>query len=203
MKALILVDMQRDFLPEGAWELPGAEAVVAVANRIQRRFRIVAATQDWHMKSHKIFAINHDNRSVGEVISFKKQEFRLTVPHCVQKTPGAELAPALNREFIQKVFYRGMDSDVNGSSAFLENDRRTSTGLTEFLRARKASEVWVMGFSPDGAVLQTALDAQSLGFPSRIIEDGVAMPPQTLEQRAAEDAAIDEAGIVRVPSAAI
>lgn len=198
--ALVIVDLQRDFMPQGAWELPNSEAVVAVANRFQRSFRLVVATQDWHPKSHKIFASNHDKREIGQVISFKRQVFKLTVVHCVQKTIGAELAPALIRDYIQKIFYRGQDSDLNGQSAFFDNDGRTSTGLTEFLRARAITKVYIMGFSPDGCVEKTALQAQSLGFEAHLIEDAIRTGQLTDEERQETERAIKAAGIQRVTS---
>lgn len=198
MKALILVDLQREFLPEGGWELPGAEAVVALANRLHRRFRVVVATQDWHPRSHKIFASSHDKREIGQVIDFKKQVFRLTREHCVQKTRGSELAPALQRESIHRIFQRGMDSDLNGYSAFFENDHRTSTGLTEFLRTRKVTEVYIMGFSPDGCALYTALDAQALGFKTFYMQDAVRTAPQTEAERQADEALLKESGVTLV-----
>jgi nicotinamidase/pyrazinamidase len=200
MKALILVDLQRDFLPGGRWELPDSEAVITLANRLQRRFRVVVATQDWHPKSHKIFAENHDNRKVGDVIDFKRQVFRLTVSHCVQKTPGGELASALQRDNLHRVFQRGQDADLNGYSAFFENDHRTSTGLAEFLRARKVTDVFVLGFSPDGCVLHTALDAQALGFRTFMIADAVRATPASPEEQALQDQAMADAGVGRVHS---
>lgn len=197
---LILVDLQRDFLPEGAWELPDTEAVIALANRLQRQFRVVVATQDWHPRTHKIFATNHDKREVGKQLVYKRQVFKLTQVHCVQKTPGAELAPALIRDYIQKIFYRGQESDLNGYSAFWENDHRTSTGLAEFLRARKVTEVYVMGFSPDGVVLNTALDARALGFRTLLITDCVRTPARTDAEREADARALEAAEVIQLKS---
>lgn len=200
MKALILVDMQREFLPQGGWELPDSEAVVAIANRLQRRFRVVAAAQDWHLKSHKIFANNHDNRKVGDVVGFKRQVFQLTRVHCVQKTQGAELAPALQRDFIHRVFQRGMDSDLNGYSAFFENDHRTSTGLTEFLRARKVDTIYILGFSPDGCVLHTALDSKALGFKTVVIQDAVRTAPLLPAEKEEQAKLLQDSGVTLVLS---
>ena len=197
---LILVDLQREFLPAGGWELPDSEAVIALTNRLQRRFRVVVATQDWHPKTHKIFASNHDKREVGQVIDFKRQVFKLTGVHCVQKTPGAELASALVRDYIQKIFPRGQDADLNGYSAFFENDHRTSTGLTEFLRARKVTEVYVMGFSPDGAVQHTALDARSLGFRTLVITDCVRTLPRPDSDKEADARALEAAEVIQLQS---
>lgn len=203
MKALILVDLQREFLPEGGWELPGSESVVTLANRIQRRFRVVAATQDWHPRSHKIFAENHDKRQVGEVIDFKRQVFRLTRPHCIQKTVGAELAGALQMDNIHRVFRRGQDADVNGYSAFFDNDQRTSTGLVEFLRARKVTDVYLFGFSHDGCVVHSALDSQALGFKTFLVADAVRSTPLTTEEQAEEDRQLAAAGVTKVLSTSL
>ncbi|MBI1842207.1 MAG: isochorismatase family protein [Verrucomicrobia bacterium] len=198
--ALVLIDLQRDFLPHGAWEMPDSDAVIGLANRFQRRFRLVVATQDWHPKSHKIFASNHDKREIGQVIDFKRQLFKLAPVHCVQKTPGAELAPALVRDYIQKIFYRGQDSDLNGQSAFFDNDGRTSTGLAEFLRARNITDVYLMGFSHDGCVVKSATQAQSLAFQAHLIEDAIRSTPQTEQERQEDARTMAEAGVLRIAS---
>ena len=92
----------------------------------------------------------------------------------------------------------GTDAEIDGYSAFFENDHRTSTGLTEFLRTRKVTEVYIMGFSPDGCALYTALDAQALGFKTFYMQDAVRTAPQTEAERQADEALLKESGVTLV-----
>ena len=96
MKALVLVDIQNDFLPGGALAVPEGDAVIPLANRLQPQFDLVAATQDWHPADHASFAANHAGRRIGESIELEGLEQRLWPIHCVQHTTGAEFAPGLD-----------------------------------------------------------------------------------------------------------
>src|SRR5688572_1925507 len=109
MNALILVDIQNDFLPGGALPVPDGDAVVAVANRIapSSRFNLVLATQDWHPRTHGSFAANHPGRKPGDVVELDGIQQILWPVHCVQETQGAEFAPELRRNAIERVFRKG------------------------------------------------------------------------------------------------
>ncbi len=171
-KALILVDLQNDFLPGGALAVPRGHEVIPVANLLQLHFDRVVATQDWHPADHGSFAANHQAKLPGNLIELAGQPQILWPVHCVQGTPGAELAPGLERPKIEKVFFKGVDSDVDSYSAFFDNASERSTGLAEYLRATGVGEVYCMGLATDYCVQFSALDAAKLGFTTYVVEDG-------------------------------
>lgn len=172
MNALLLVDFQNDFLPGGALAVPDGDAVVPVANLLQLHFDRVVATQDWHPANHGSFAANHPGLQPGELVVLGGQPQVLWPAHCVQGSPGAELAPGLERAKIEKVFFKGLDRDVDSYSAFFDNAANRSTGLAEYLRATGVDEVYLMGLATDYCVKFSALDAVRLGFTTHVVEDG-------------------------------
>src|SRR3954452_23193626 len=89
MNALILVDIQNDFVPGGALAVKEGDAVVPVANRLIPKFEVVVATQDWHPADHGSFAANHPGKKAGEVIELNGLPQVLWPVHCVQGTLGA------------------------------------------------------------------------------------------------------------------
>jgi nicotinamidase/pyrazinamidase len=195
MNALILVDIQNDFLPGGALPVPNGDAVVPLANQLQGAFQVVAATQDWHPANHTSFAANHPGRHPGEVVQLKKRPQTLWPAHCVQNTRGAEFAPGLRLNRVNKVFKKGIDAEIDSYSGFFDNGHLRATGLGEFLKAKKVTEVYVAGLATDYCVKFTALDAVELGFRTYLIEDacrGVNLQPDD-SQKAVE--AMKQAGV--------
>jgi len=200
MKALILVDIQNDFLPGGALAVPEGDAVIAIANRLQSAFPLVAATQDWHPANHGSFAANHPARKVFEQIHLNGLPQTLWPVHCVQGTKGAELAPGLQRERIAKIFPKGTDAGFDSYSGFFDNGHRKSTGLGEWLKAKGVTEVFVCGLATDYCVKFTALDAVKMGFKTHLIEDaarGVNLQPGDVKHAIEE---MKRAGIAVVHS---
>jgi nicotinamidase/pyrazinamidase len=177
MKALLLVDIQNDFLPGGALAVPCGDEVVPVANAAIRHFRstgaLVVATQDYHPANHQSFASQHSGRAVGDVIDLDDQSQVLWPDHCVQGTPGCELAPGLETSAIHQVFRKGMDPRLDSYSGFFDNGHHAATGLGDYLHQRRVEEVYVMGLATDYCVKFTALDAVELGFATRLIVPGV------------------------------
>ncbi len=172
MKALILVDIQNDFLPGGALAVPRGDEVIPVANASQVRFDLTVATQDWHPADHGSFATNHPGRHTGEVIELNGLRQILWPVHCVQQSHGAALATQLDTRHIQKVFQKGMDPQIDSYSGFFDNGRCKDTGLADYLRSSGVEEVYLMGLATDYCVKFTALDAVSLGFRTHLIADG-------------------------------
>jgi nicotinamidase/pyrazinamidase len=164
MNALILVDLQNDFLPGGALGVPGGDEVIPLANRLMDDFDIVVATQDWHPPEHGSFAANHPGRQVFEMIDLHGLPQTLWPVHCVQGTPGAEFAPGLDAGRITRVFRKGTRPEVDSYSGLFDNGRRHSTGLAEWLRAQGVTQVTVCGIATDYCVKFTALDAVAEGF---------------------------------------
>ena len=180
MKALILVDIQNDFLPGGALPVPRGDEVVPVANRVQDGFPIVVATQDWHPSNHGSFAVNHVGRKLFEQIDLNGLPQVLWPEHCVQNTTGAEFSAALRRDRIARVFRKGTDPAIDSYSGFFDNGHRKSTGLSEWSKEQGVTEVFVCGLATDYCVKFTALDALKEGFKTNLIEDasrGVNLQP--------------------------
>lgn len=172
MRALILVDIQHDFLPGRALPVPEGDAVVAVANRLLPHFPLVVATQDWHPANHGSFAVNHPGRQVGEVVELDGLPQLLWPAHCVQGSAGAAFAAGLQTDGITQVFTKGVDPRVDSYSGFYDNDHRQSTGLGEYLHAHGVTEVYLLGLATDYCVKFTALDARRLGFATYLVADG-------------------------------
>lgn len=170
-RALILVDLQNDFMPGGALAVPQGDAVVPIANALQERVDVVVATQDWHPADHRSFASNHPGRAVGDVIDLEGLEQILWPDHCVQDSPGAEFVEQLDRSRVEAVFKKGTDPAIDSYSGFFDNGHRKSTGLDAWLRERDVETVIVVGVATDYCVQYTALDAVRLGFETIVVHD--------------------------------
>jgi nicotinamidase/pyrazinamidase len=171
MNALILVDIQNDFLPGGALAVPEGDKIIPVVNRLQPRFELIVATQDWHPANHGSFAVNHPEKRPGELIELGGLTQILWPAHCVQDTPGAEFAPGLDRTRWTQVFRKGTDAGVDSYSGFFDNGHRKSTGLADFLSGQGVTDLFVAGLATDYCVKFTALDGIALGFRAHLIED--------------------------------
>lgn len=172
-KALILVDIQNDFVSGGALPVPNGDDVVPVANKAMEHFDLVVATQDWHPADHKSFASQHDGRKIGDLIDLNGLQQVLWPDHCVQNTSGAEFVSGLEVKRINKVFHKGMDRNIDSYSGFFDNGHRHGTGLGAYLKEQGVDEVTIMGLATDYCVKFTALDARSLGFKTKVIIEGV------------------------------
>jgi nicotinamidase/pyrazinamidase len=203
MKALILVDIQNDFLPGGALAVPDGDKVIPVANRLQPAFALVVATQDWHPENHGSFAASHPGKNVFEQIELNGLPQTLWPVHCVQGTQGAELAAQLNRDRIANVFQKGTHAGIDSYSGLFDNGHRKSTGLGEWFKAQGVTEVFVCGLATDYCVKFTATDAAQMGFKTHFIEDasrGVNLRPDDVKNTIKE---MKRAGVVVVQSADI
>ena len=172
MSALILVDLQNDFMPGGALAVPDGDAVIAVANRLVQSFDLVVATQDWHPPGHGSFASQHRGKNPGDTVELDGLRQELWPDHCVQGTSGAELHADLDVRRITRVFQKGTDSRIDSYSTFFDNAHRKSTGLADYLKQKGVSEVYLMGLATDYCVKFSVLDAVELGFQANVIQDG-------------------------------
>ena len=172
MNALILVDIQNDFLPGGALAVPHGDEVITVANEQQGHYDLVVATQDWHPPDHRSFAANHPGKRMGDLVRVNDVPQILWPIHCVQQTPGADFASSLQRERWARVFQKGVDREIDSYSGFFDNGRVKDTGLGSYLRQQGVDSVFVLGLTTDYCVKFTALDAVSLGFRTHLILDG-------------------------------
>ncbi len=169
--ALLVVDVQNDFMPGGALAVPGGDAVVPVINRLARRFAVVVLTQDWHPPDHLSFASQHAGRSPFGRVTLPYGEQTLWPDHCVMGSQGAALHADLDVPHAQLILRKGHGRTVDSYSAFLEADRRTRTGLDGYLAARGIRQVCVCGLATDFCVAATALDARRFGLAASVIED--------------------------------
>ncbi|MES1940728.1 nicotinamidase [Salinisphaera sp. T5B8] len=172
-EALLLVDIQNDFLPGGALAVADGDAVVPVANALMPAFDYVVASQDWHPPQHLSFAAEHPGRAPFEVIELDGYEQIMWPAHCVQGQPGAGFASALDIAGIDHVVRKGMDRRLDSYSAFYDNHHRNATGLGAHLKARGIDHLVVLGLAADVCVKFTVLDALAEGFAVTLVRDGV------------------------------
>jgi nicotinamidase/pyrazinamidase len=189
MNALIVTDVQNDFLPGGALAVPQGDEVIPIANRLQPKFDLVAATQDWHPADHGSFASNHAGKRAGETIDLNGLPQILWPVHCVQGSWGARFSEELSTSRIQRIFQKGLDAGIDSYSAFFDNARRKDTGLGGYLWREGVEQVYILGLTTDYCVRFTALDAVSLGFDAYVILDGcrgVNLRPGDVDRAVAE-----------------
>ena len=170
--ALLLLDIQHDFMPDGALAVPQGDEVVPVANRLQPCFDLVVATQDWHPPGHGSFASQHPGHKPFDVVELNGLEQILWPDHCVQGTRGAEFVPELDRSRVARVFRKGTDPGIDSYSGFFDNGHKQATGLGDYLRDRGVNTVYLVGLAEDVCVMYTALDARRLGFQVRVVREG-------------------------------
>lgn len=172
MDALILVDIQNDFLPGGALAVKQGDEVIPIANALQKNFDLVVATQDYHPRNHLSFAANHPGKQPGDHIELKGLDQVLWPVHCVQGSQGAEFAQALDMDKVEKVFKKGTDPEIDSYSGFYDNGHLKATGLGDYLKQKGVGRVIIVGLAADYCVKFTALDAKNLGFDTIVVQDG-------------------------------
>jgi nicotinamidase/pyrazinamidase len=162
-EVLIIIDVQNDFCPGGALAVADGDAIVPAANHLAALFAHVVLTQDWHPPGHASFASTHAGRQPFETIDAPYGPRTLWPDHCVQGTRGADFHPALMVPHAELVLRKGFRQRIDSYSAFRENDRRTPTGLTSYLRERGFEHLTLCGLATDYCVLFSALDAREAG----------------------------------------
>lgn len=169
--ALVVIDVQYDFCPDGALAVPDGDAVVAPVNRLAGAFDTAVLTQDWHPPGHRSFASSHAGAAPFESIEMAYGPQVLWPDHCVQGTRGAALHEGLALPNAMLTIRKGFRPAIDSYSAFLENDRATPTGLAGYLRERGLKRLWFCGLALDFCVAFSALDACRLGFEATVVED--------------------------------
>ena len=197
---LLVVDIQNDFCPGGALPVPEGDRIVPLINRLASQFAHVVFTQDWHSPRHASFASAHKGKQPFETTALPYGEQVLWPDHCVQGTPGAEFHRDLDRTRAEMIVRKGFRPGIDSYSAFYENDQRTRTGLTGYLRDRGFQHVYLCGLALDFCVKWSALDARREGFKATVIEDAT-RPIDLNGSAAAARAEMTAAGVSLVPSA--
>lgn len=170
-KALLVVDIQNDFLPGGALPVDEGNRVIPIINELmEKQFDLIVASKDWHPACHVSFASTHHRRP-AETIMVGGEEQTLWPDHCVQDTVGSEFAPELQKERIHDIVYKGTDPLIDSYSAFYDNKHRRSTGLAEFLRQKKIDTIYIAGLATDYCVKFSVLDALREGFKIFVVKD--------------------------------
>lgn len=173
MRALLLIDIQNDFIPGGSLAVPGGDEIIPVANRLQSHFDVVVATQDWHPPNHKSFASNHEDKNNFDVIDLHGFQQVLWPDHCVQGTKGAEFSKELDMKRVEAIFRKGTNPEIDSYSGFYDNGHQRTTALADYLKGKKIKEVFVAGLAGDFCVYFSAKDALLEDFTTYIIEDAV------------------------------
>ena len=169
--ALILVDIQHDFLPGGALAVPQGDEILPIIASLQPMFDHLVATQDWHPADHGSFAANHPGTQPGQQIVLEGLSQILWPVHCVQGSPGADFPTNLDRSRWNAIFQKGKNPSVDSYSGFFDNARRGDTGLVNYLKQQGIRRVFVAGLALDYCVKFTAMDAKSLGFETFLLTD--------------------------------
>ena len=169
--ALIIVDVQNDFVPGGALAVPGGNEVIPAINRLSPTYEIVFATRDFHPADHVSFASNHPGHQIGEVLDVNGSPQVMWPDHCVAGTLGSELHPDLDTSYVDRVVPKGTRRDVDSYSAFYDNNHEIATALVGYLRDANTREVVLCGLALDYCVRYTALDALGEGLKVTLVTD--------------------------------
>jgi nicotinamidase/pyrazinamidase len=168
---LLLVDIENDFCPGGALAVPRGDEIVPVADRLAMRFQHVVLTQDWHPRSHLSFASTHPGKKPYETVELAYGTQVLWPDHCIQGTGGADFRADLDVSRAELVLRKGYHRAIDSYSAFVENDRKTATGLAGYLRERGFTRVFIAGLAFDFCVRYSAEDGHRQGFKIVVVED--------------------------------
>lgn len=168
--ALLVIDMQHDFLPGGALAVAEGDTLVPAIEAVAERFQHVILTQDWHPRGHISFASSHaGRRPFTDTVEAPYGTQSLWPDHCVQATHGAALA--VNVPHTELILRKGFRTHIDSYSAFLENDHITPTGLAGYLRERQIQRLFFCGLAYDFCVGASAVHGAKMGFECVVLED--------------------------------
>jgi nicotinamidase/pyrazinamidase len=173
MKALIIIDMQNDFMPWGALPVAEADKRIPIIAKCLPHFSHVIATFDWHPANHMSFAVNHGKKP-GEEIEIHHTKQKLWPVHCVKNSQGSALVPGLDPEKIEKKIYKGTEFKIDSYSAFFDNEKKSATDLHPYLQNSQITDLYFTGVATDYCVKWSVFDAIDLGYETFIIEDACA-----------------------------
>lgn len=161
--ALIVIDVQNDFCPDGALAVAGGNEIVSGINTLMNDFSAVILTQDWHPAGHSSFASSHEGNDPFSLIEMAYGPQVLWPDHCIQGSAGADFHPDL-RVDADMIIRKGYTPALDSYSAFFENDHKTPTGLDGYLRTRGITTLTMVGLATDFCVNFSAVDAAKLGY---------------------------------------
>ena len=194
-QALIVIDVQKDFCPGGALEVPQGDAIVSGINTLMAKADAVILTQDWHPAGHSSFASSHAGKSPYDMIDMPYGPQVLWPDHCIQGSVGAQFHPDLQIDRADLILRKGYNPDIDSYSAFFENDHRTPTGLEGYLRTRGIEKLTLVGLATDFCVNFSTVDAAKLGF-EVTVQAALCRAIDLNGSLAAARAGMQEAGVV-------
>ena len=168
--ALIIIDLQNDFCPNGHLAVAGGDEIVPLINAIANDFPHVILTQDWHPQGHSSFASQHVGHAPFTQIDMSYGPQTLWPDHCIIGSKGAAFHPGLDVPNAELIIRKGFRTSIDSYSAFFENDHKTATGLGGYLKERGIKKLTFVGLAFDYCVRYSAEDAKSLGFETEVIE---------------------------------
>jgi nicotinamidase/pyrazinamidase len=182
--ALIIVDMQYDFMPGGALPVGKGDEIIdginIVANKFYTNSAKVILTQDWHPESHLSFASNHPGKKPGDEYQTDAIGPILWPDHCIQGTKGAMFHENLHTTLAHAIIRKGYTPEIDSYSGFLENDQKSETGLAGLLKSLKVKRIFICGLALDYCCFATAVDGVVFGFKVYFLVDltkGIDNPP--------------------------
>ena len=170
-QALVVIDLQNDFCPGGALAVTGGDEIVPLVNDMIRRTDHVVLTQDWHPAGHSSFASSHPGAQPFTMIEMPYGQQTLWPDHCIQGSLGSDFHSGLAWTKAELVIRKGFRPAIDSYSAFFENDRKTPTGLSGYLRERGLGRLFCVGLATDFCVRFSAEDARRLGFETIVVLD--------------------------------
>lgn len=171
--ALLIVDLQNDFLPGGALSVPHGDEIIPVVNALAALpFDTVVASRDSHPADHASFASRYPDKEPGGTVSIEGYEQILWPDHCVESTPGAQFAGGWDLSRVNQEFLKGVDRAHDSYSAFFDNHHKRGTGLHDYLQEQDITDLYVVGLATDYCVRYTVEDACKLGYRVHVVTDG-------------------------------
>ncbi|MEJ2295781.1 MAG: bifunctional nicotinamidase/pyrazinamidase [Candidatus Lokiarchaeota archaeon] len=187
--ALLIVDMQYDFMPGGALPVVEGDQIIQGINSVAEKFHTnlakIVLTQDWHPRNHLSFASNHPGKEPGDPYQTKAIGPILWPDHCIPGTKGAEFHNDLQTTLAHAIIRKGYNPEIDSYSGFLENDKKSETGLSGLLKSLKVRRIFICGLALDYCCFATAMDGIDLGFKVYFLTDltkGIDNPPGNISK---------------------
>ena len=173
MKALVIIDIQNDFLINGSLEVPSGNEVIEPINEIVKNYALVVATKDWHPLGHVSFVSNYPGKKIGDVVKVNNIDQILWPEHCIQESRGSDFPTTLNFKAINKIIHKGTNVQIDSYSGFNDNGKIRSTGLSDYLKAKNVTLIDYVGLVTEYCVKFTVFDSIEEGFKTRVILKGI------------------------------
>lgn len=187
MRALVIIDMQNDFIPGGSLAVPEGDKLVPIINNLQEKFDLIIATQDWHPQDHSSFAENHSGKKDFEIIELGGIDQILWPVHCVQNSEGAQFHSDLKTQKLEAIFRKGTNKEIDSYSGFYDNAHLKSTGLSGYLNEKGVSQLYFCGLAAEYCVYFSIIDALKEGFETFLIEDATKAISKTEFEKAKKE----------------